>query len=296
MKGSEVQSEILNGDNLDILKDMETDSVDLVFTSPPYANQRRYGNENDVFSDDTHWLEWTSDRFMECLRVSRGIVAFVVEGYLRKGTFHPLPEMLTCELMRRGANIRPRHIYQRIGIMGGSPDELAQHHEVIVRASREAGRLPFADPTAMGHPPKCPPGGTPSHHSQDGRVNKPRQRTEESEEKAIRQYKPPALCKASNVIDCGAVGGGNMGSRLAHENEAPYCEKLAEFVIASYCPPGGTVLDPFCGSGTTLAVAKRLGRNSVGIDIRESQVELSSRRLAEVDTEHPSAPKYSFLR
>ena len=76
-----------------------------------------------------------------------------------------------------------------------------------------------------------------------------------------------------------------MGSKLCHENEAPFPEKLAEFFIKSFCPPGGIVLDRFCGSGTTLAVAKRLGRNYIGIDVRESQVELTRRRLAEVEME-----------
>lgn len=73
-----------------------------------------------------------------------------------------------------------------------------------------------------------------------------------------------------------------MGSKLAHENEAPYPERLAEFFIRSFCPPGGIVLDPFCGSGTTLAVARRLGRQGIGIDIRQSQIDLSIKRCAEV--------------
>ena len=73
-----------------------------------------------------------------------------------------------------------------------------------------------------------------------------------------------------------------MGSDLAHENEAPFPEKLAEFFVLSFCPPGGTVYDPFCGSCTTGAVAVRHGRNFIGTDVRESQIELSKRRLAEV--------------
>ena len=73
-----------------------------------------------------------------------------------------------------------------------------------------------------------------------------------------------------------------MGSEYASLNEAPFPEKLAEFFVLSFCPPGGIVLDPFCGSGTTLAVAKRFGRESIGIDIRESQIALSGRRLSEV--------------
>ena len=76
-----------------------------------------------------------------------------------------------------------------------------------------------------------------------------------------------------------------MGHPAAHENEAPYPEKLCEFFIRSFCPPGGTVLDPFSGSGTTAAVAIRTGRKALAFDVRQSQVDLTSRRLAAVQRE-----------
>jgi DNA modification methylase len=82
------------------------------------------------------------------------------------------------------------------------------------------------------------------------------------------------------VIHC-KVGGGLMGSKLAHENEAPFPERLAEFFVRSFCPPGGIVLDPFAGSFTTCAVAQKTGRQWVGIDVRESQIELGQRRMKE---------------
>lgn len=100
----------------------------------------------------------------------------------------------------------------------------------------------------------------------------------------VQCYDEPVLADPGNVIFC-KVGGGQMGSRLAHENEAPFPEKLAEFFIRSFCPPGGIVLDPFVGSGTTVAVAKRTGRHGIGIDIRESQLEIVRRRLREVQPE-----------
>jgi hypothetical protein len=75
------------------------------------------------------------------------------------------------------------------------------------------------------------------------------------------------------------VGGGVMGGdQWASQNEAPFPEKLAEFFILSFCKPGGTVLDPFSGSGTTAAVALRHGRNAIGIDLRQSMVELARSR------------------
>lgn len=96
-------------------------------------------------------------------------------------------------------------------------------------------------------------------------------------------YTMPVLANPGNIIDC-KVGGGLMGSKISHENEAPFPESLAEFFIRSFCPPGGIVLDPFGGSGTTLAVAKRWHRRGVSCDIRWSQCELMKRRVAEVQT------------
>jgi hypothetical protein len=87
------------------------------------------------------------------------------------------------------------------------------------------------------------------------------------------------LGEPSDVIDC-IVGGGVMGDKICHENEAPYPEDLCEFLIRSFCPPGGIVLDPFCGSGTTLKSAIECGRKAMGIDLRQSQVDLSRRRIA----------------
>lgn len=48
---------------------------------------------------------------------------------------------------------------------------------------------------------------------------------------------------------------------------APYPRKLVERCIASGCPEGGTVLDPFVGGGTTMYVADEMGRSSVGIEL-----------------------------
>lgn len=73
-----------------------------------------------------------------------------------------------------------------------------------------------------------------------------------------------------------------MGHSLAHENEAPFPLGLAEFFIKSFCPPNGTVLDPFGGSATTAHAAWVNGRNSISIDVRESQCELMKRRMGDV--------------
>ena len=66
------------------------------------------------------------------------------------------------------------------------------------------------------------------------------------------------------------------------EHFAMYPEKLIEPCILAGCPKGGIVLDPFFGSGTTGAVAKRLGRLYVGIEINPKYCEKAGQRIAQV--------------
>jgi hypothetical protein len=87
------------------------------------------------------------------------------------------------------------------------------------------------------------------------------------------------LADPGNLISI-PVGGGLMGHPLAHENEAPFPEALAEWIIRSPCPPGGVVRDPFSGSGPTVAVAERLGRHGIGLDLRRGRAEIARRRIA----------------
>ena len=61
---------------------------------------------------------------------------------------------------------------------------------------------------------------------------------------------------------------------------APYPEDLCRIPILATSPPGGLVLDPFCGTGTTMSVASQLGRKSVGIDISREYLELAEERTA----------------
>ena len=62
---------------------------------------------------------------------------------------------------------------------------------------------------------------------------------------------------------------------------ATFPEKLIEPCILAGCRPGGIVLDPFLGSGTTAAVSARTGREYIGIDINPEYIELAKERIAE---------------
>lgn len=60
---------------------------------------------------------------------------------------------------------------------------------------------------------------------------------------------------------------------------ATFPQKLVEPCILAGCPSDGTVLDPFCGSATTVYVAQRLGRRAIGIDLSAEYLALAEKRL-----------------
>lgn len=63
------------------------------------------------------------------------------------------------------------------------------------------------------------------------------------------------------------------------KHPAVFPEALVERLIADYCPPRGNVLDPFAGSGTTLAVAHRMGRVPYGVEINQEYAAIARDRL-----------------
>lgn len=82
--------------------------------------------------------------------------------------------------------------------------------------------------------------------------------------------------KGSKPTDVWDILPEDTQNRNAHF--APYPEDLCRIPILATCPKNGLVLDPFCGTGTTLFVAKSLNRKSVGIDISHQYLEISEER------------------
>ncbi len=274
---SAARRQVLHGDCLIEMRAMLDNSVDLVLCSPPYEDARTYGIDFRLRGQD--WVDWCVARYLECARICKGLVVWVVEGKTRQFRWSATPALLMADLHRAGIRLRKPPVFHRVGIPGsGGPDWWRNDYEFCICSSK--GKLPWSDNTATGEPPRYAPGGAMSHRLKNGtKKHNPGRRANGKTEDQI--YRAPTKANPGNVIRC-AVGGGRMGSLLAHENEAPFPESLVEPFILSFCPPGGTVLDPFCGSGTTLAVAVKAGRNAIGIDVRASQIELSERRIGEV--------------
>jgi hypothetical protein len=293
--GGEARWSCEAADAVEFVRGLPDDSVDLLFSSPPYELARTYGIGEKMVGGQA-WVDWMVELVRAAAPKVKGLIAINCEGQTRNYSYSGVPFLLFADLKRAGFNMRKPPVFHRVGIPGsGGPDWLRNDYEPIVCVTRE-GRLPWSDPTACGKPPRYGPGGDMSNRKVDGgRVSKlavpgGRRRAgnggmESQRDKALARidngYRLPEIANPGNVYKC-ATGGGKMGHPLSHENEAPFPLALAAFFVKSFCPPDGIVCDPFSGSGTTCHAAIEHGRRFVGCDVRQSQVDLCERRLRSV--------------
>jgi site-specific DNA-methyltransferase (adenine-specific) len=87
----------------------------------------------------------------------------------------------------------------------------------------------------------------------------------------------------SNFWDDITVPYWSMPENTEHPTQKP--EKLIAKLVLSSCPPGGTVFDPFSGSGTSLVVARKLGRNYCGIELNPDYACWTEKRIEQAETD-----------
>jgi hypothetical protein len=287
-------------------------SVSLVLGSPPYGKQRLYlenGRDLGIAREPAEWIDWMLAVTAEALRVSRGAVVWVAAGYTEDRNYQPLCEGLAYRWWQTGGSMYRPCYWHRVGIPGNGGDDWFRFDVEYCLCFKRPGPLPWADPKAVGCPPKFQGGGVLSHRLTDGSRVRDRNRriTGPGQWKRVKRAigKPcddePCgysnsdvivdIANPGNLISTGGNGGGHLGHPLAHESEAPYPVALAEFFVRSLCPPGGIVLDPFAGSCTTIEAALKHGRRAIGGDLRMSQCRLGRQRISRPHKPLPRRPR-----
>ena len=238
-------------------------SVDLVFGSPPYCDARTYGIDADRTRDE--WVAFMVDCTREALRVSRGPVGWVVAEVGNTGT---ACDRLRIAMEDEGVRVLRSCIWTANKPPTNAGRFFSNTWEYILWFTH-TWPLPHFSVAEIA---------TEMKHATGGAF---RQRGKDGQRRAGSSYPTHKVRKTMPNVKHVPVGGGLMGSPLACENEAPYPVGVVEYFALPMIPPGGTVCDPFSGSGTTAAVAIKNGRNATCFDIRQSQVELSQRRIDE---------------
>lgn len=241
----------------------------LILGSPPYPNK-----ENRYLYEDGHrklnWVDWMLEMSTVAASLSKGWCIWVVNGSVQGGCYMAEVEVLMSKMPSTVAMQRP--LIWTKNPMPRKSGWFTNAWEYILpfRLATNEG-MPF-NWESIAQPPKYTRGGKFSNRTNNGkRVN---------DDADGGDYPEVKLVRPRDVLHV-PVGGGMMGSKLAHENEAPFPVKLCLPLIKVLTNPGDIVLDPFGGSGTVMQACIESGRRSVSIDVRESQVALMQKRRQE---------------
>ena len=294
---------ILVGDATEQLSTLDTGSVNCIVTSPPYWGLRDYGVDGQIGLESSfnEWLLRMRDVFKECYRVLRDDgVAWVNMGdcYIEKALVGQ-PWRLAFALQDAGWYLRQDIIWHKPNPMPESTrDRCTKAHEYLFLLSKseryhwefEAMQEPVsgtANARVSGW--ASGPGGhsTVDHNKGDrkysgngvgfnhgnGGGSKPREKYNSSFDAAC-----AGMVTTRNRRSVWTIQ--TEGNKDAHF--ATFPRALVRPCILAGCPAGGTVLDPFSGTGTTGVVALELGRQYIGIELNPEYAARSRDRLAGV--------------
>ena len=263
--------ELYHGDCLQVLKELPAESVHCVVTSPPYWGLRDYGTDGQLGLEETPEQHVTKmvEVFSEVRRVLRTDGTLWLnygDSYTSDKNLCGIPWRVAFALQANGWWLRQDIIWHKPNPMPESvTDRCTKAHEYIFLMTK-AGRYHY-DADSIKETAQKKPGGKP------------------------RQF-GATVQTGTNRHDIGQTFTDN-GARNRRSvwtiPTAPYPgahfatfpPKLIEPCIMAGCPEGGTVLDPFLGSGTTGAVAQKNGCKFIGIELNEDYLQLAVKRFTQ---------------
>jgi len=224
-------------------------SIDLVLTDPPYNLGKDYGNASDSRSVDEYlaWTERWIDAVLPKLKDNGSLYIFLTWRYA--------PEIFV--MLKRRMTMMNEIIWdRRVPSMGGSTRSFSSVHDTIgffvkrkdYYFDLDAVRIPY-----------------------DAATKKARSRSIFIGAKWLEVgYNPKDLWSVSRLHR-------EHAERVDHPTQKPL--EIIERMVKASCPPGGVVLDPFMGSGTTALAARHAGRHFTGFELNPEYCAIIEQRL-----------------
>jgi site-specific DNA-methyltransferase (adenine-specific)/site-specific DNA-methyltransferase (cytosine-N4-specific) len=252
------------GDCKEILKRIPNNSVDLIFTSPPYADQRKttYGG---ISADK--YIEWFLPISKELLRVLKSTGTFVlnIKEKVINGERSTYVMELILEMRKQGWLWTEEFIWHKKNCYPGKwSNRFRDAWERLLQFNKNKKFNMYQDAV------KIPIGDWAKNRLKNlSETDKIRDNAKNGSGfgKKISNWIDRELVYPTNVV--------HLSTECGNKNHsAAFPETLPEWFIKLFTQENDTVLDPFMGSGTTNIVAHRMNRNSIGIEIQPEYFEM----------------------
>ncbi len=258
-------NQILQGDCEQVLATFPDNSIDLIVTSPPYADRRKktYGG---IHPD--HYVEWFLPKAAEFLRVLKPTGTFIlnIKERVVNGERHTYVIELILRLREQGWLWTEEFIWHKKNSYPGKwPNRFRDSWERCLQFNKqrqfnmyqEAVMIPMGDWA----------------RSRLRRLSETDKVRDESKVnsgfgKNVSNWLGRKMAYPTNVL--------HLATETSNrKHSAVFPAALPEWFIKLFTQEGDIVLDPFVGSGTTAIVAKRMKRRYIGIDIHEEYCEMA---------------------
>lgn len=253
---------IFNGDLLEQISKIEDNSIDLVLTSPPYAEQRD-GLYNGINEQD--YPEWTVKWMKQIKRILKptGNVAIVIRPHIKEGQISDYTLRMRLSLRDDGWRECEELIWVKpTSAPLGSTKRPRRSWESIHWFSLD--KHSYCDPKANG--------------TASDRIGM-------ESIKGVDEYIDGVSAARSGIARCKdyvEIGTHEANKDKFNIHPAQYPETLTSWLIKLLSPPQGVVLDPFMGSGTTGVSCLKENRSFIGIELEEKYIEIAEKRFENI--------------
>ena len=267
----ELITNILQGDSAEVLKTLPDNSIDLIVTSPPYADQRKstYGG----ISPDKY-VEWFLPISEQLLRVLKPSGTFVlnIKEKVVEGERSTYVMELILAMRKQGWLWTEEFIWHKKNSYPGKwPNRFRDAWERLLQFNKSKKFAMYQEEVMV---PMGDWAKSRLKNLSDTDKRRDNSKVGSGFGKNISNWIDREKAYPTNVLHLATECNNKKHS-------AAFPEELPEWFIKLFTKEGDMVLDPFAGSGTTLFVAERMGRNAIGIEIIEEYYKMIKNQLEE---------------
>lgn len=263
------RNKIITGDCADVLQLLPDNSVDLIVTSPPYADQRSSTYGGIKPDDYVRWFIPRADQFYRVLKPTGSFILNIKERVV-DGERHTYVIELILEMRRRGWLWTEEYMWHKKNSHPGKwPNRFRDNWERLLHFTKTKKFSMYQENVMV------PVGDWAQDRLRNlSETDKRRDNSKVGSGfgKNISNWVGRDMVFPSNVL--------HMATECYNQSHsAAFPVALPEWFIKLFTKQGDLVLDPFNGAGTTCVAAKRLGRDYLGIDLNDDYCKIAIDRI-----------------